>query len=30
LQQTSVNTVLGRYRYGVDRLRSLLNSEMEP
>ena len=29
LQQTSVNTVLGRYRYGLDRLRSLLNGEVE-
>jgi RNA polymerase sigma factor (sigma-70 family) len=28
LQQTSVNTVLGRYRYGLDRLRSLLNGEV--
>jgi len=27
LQQTSVSTVLGRYRYGLDRLRSLLNGE---
>ena len=30
LQQTSINTVLGRYRYGLDRLRSLLNGEVEP
>lgn len=30
LQQTSVNTVLGRYRYGLDRLRSMLNGEVEP
>ncbi len=30
LQQTSVNTVLGRYRYGLDRLRSLLNGEVKP
>jgi RNA polymerase sigma-70 factor (ECF subfamily) len=30
LQQTSVNTVLGRYRYGLDRLRSRLNGEVEP
>jgi len=30
VQQTSVNTVLGRYRYGLDRLRSLLNGEVEP
>ncbi len=29
LQQTSVNTVLGRYRYGLDRLRSRLNGEVE-
>ncbi|MGE5297058.1 MAG: RNA polymerase sigma factor [Solirubrobacterales bacterium] len=29
LQQTSVNTVLGRYRYGLDRLRSLLNGQVE-
>jgi len=27
LQQTSISTVLGRYRYGLDRLRSLLNGE---
>jgi len=30
LQQTSIGTVLGRYRYGLDRLRSLLNGEVEP
>jgi RNA polymerase sigma-70 factor (ECF subfamily) len=30
LQQTSVNTVLGRYRYGMDHLRSLLNGEVKP
>ncbi len=29
LQQTSVGTVLSRYRYGLERLRSLLNGEME-
>jgi len=29
LQNVSVNTVKSRYRYGLDRLRSLLNSEME-
>ena len=29
LQETSISTVLGRYRYGLDRLRSLLNSEVE-
>jgi RNA polymerase sigma factor (sigma-70 family) len=30
VQQTSVSTVLGRYRYGLDRLRSLLNGEVKP
>jgi len=30
LQQTSVNTVLSRYRYGLERLRSMLNGEVEP
>jgi len=30
LQQTSINTVLGRYRYALDRLRSTLNGEVEP
>ena len=29
LQQTSVNTVLGRYRYGLTRLRSMLNGEVD-
>ena len=29
LQNASVNTVKGRYRYGIARLRSLLNSEVE-
>ncbi len=29
VQQTSIGTVLGRYRYGLDRLRSLLNGEVE-
>jgi RNA polymerase sigma factor (sigma-70 family) len=29
LQQTSINTVLGRYRYALDRLRSRLNSKVE-
>jgi len=29
LQQTSINTVLARYRYGLDRLRSQLNGEVE-
>ncbi len=30
VQQTSIGTVLGRYRYGLDRLRSMLNGEVEP
>jgi RNA polymerase sigma factor (sigma-70 family) len=30
LQHTSVSTALGRYRYGLDRLRSLLNGEVKP
>jgi hypothetical protein len=29
VQQTSVSTALGRYRYGLDRLRTLLNGEVE-
>jgi RNA polymerase sigma factor (sigma-70 family) len=29
-QGISANTARGRYRYGIDRLRSLLNSELEP
>lgn len=29
VQQTSVNTVLGRYRYGLKRLRSMLNGEVD-
>jgi RNA polymerase sigma-70 factor (ECF subfamily) len=29
LQRTSVNTVKGRYRYAITKLRSLLNSELE-
>jgi RNA polymerase sigma factor (sigma-70 family) len=29
VQQTSIGTVLGRYRYGLDRLRSRLNGEVE-
>jgi len=28
LQQTSIGTALGRYRYGLDRLRSLVNGEV--
>jgi RNA polymerase sigma-70 factor (ECF subfamily) len=28
-QNVSVNTVLSRYRYGLDKLRSLLNGEVE-
>jgi RNA polymerase sigma factor (sigma-70 family) len=30
LQQTSTSTVLGRYRYGLDRLRAMLNGEVKP
>jgi RNA polymerase sigma-70 factor (ECF subfamily) len=30
VQRTSINTVLGRYRYGLDRLRSLMNGEVKP
>ncbi len=29
LQDISVNTIKGRYRYGLDKLRSILNGEME-
>jgi len=29
LQGLSVSTIHGRYRYGLDKLRSLLNSEVE-
>jgi len=29
-QSISANTARGRYRYGIDKLRSLLNSELEP
>jgi len=29
LQETSINTVQGRYRYGLDKLRSLLDSEIQ-
>ncbi len=29
LEQTSVNTVLSRYRYGLERLRSMLDGEVE-
>jgi len=29
-QGISANTARGRYRYGIDKLRSLLNSELEP
>jgi len=28
LQRTSISTVNGRYRYGIEKLRSLLNSEV--
>ena len=30
LQKTSIHTVQARYRYGLDKLRSLLNGEVEP
>lgn len=29
IQQTTISTVQGRYRYGIDKLRSLLNGELE-
>jgi len=29
LQRTSISTVNGRYRYGIEKLRSLLNSEVK-
>jgi len=29
VQQTSIGTILGRYRYGLDRLRSMLDGEVE-
>jgi RNA polymerase sigma factor (sigma-70 family) len=29
LQGTSINTIQGRYRYGLDKLRSILNGEVE-
>ena len=29
LQQVSINTVQGRYRYGLDKLRSVLNGEVD-
>jgi RNA polymerase sigma-70 factor (ECF subfamily) len=29
LQQASLNTVQGRYRYGLDKLRSTLNGEVD-
>ena len=29
LQETSINTVQGRYRYGINKLRTLLNSEVQ-
>ncbi len=29
LQQTTVSTVQGRYRYGIDKLRSLLNGDLQ-
>lgn len=30
LQETSINTVHSRYRYGIEKLRALMNSELEP
>jgi RNA polymerase sigma-70 factor, ECF subfamily len=30
IQNASINTVQGRYRYGITKLRSLLNGEIEP
>jgi RNA polymerase sigma factor (sigma-70 family) len=30
LQETSINTVQSRYRYGLEKLRALMNSELEP
>jgi RNA polymerase sigma-70 factor (ECF subfamily) len=29
LQSVSINTVQGRYRYGLDKLRSMLNDEVQ-
>jgi hypothetical protein len=29
-QGVSINTIQGRYRYGLDKLRSLLNGEVNP
>jgi RNA polymerase sigma-70 factor (ECF subfamily) len=29
VQQVSINTVQGRYRYGLDKLRSVLNGEVD-
>ena len=29
IQNVSINTVQGRYRYGITKLRSILNSELE-
>jgi RNA polymerase sigma factor (sigma-70 family) len=29
IQNASINTVQGRYRYGMEKLRALLNSEVE-
>ena len=29
IQNASINTVQGRYRYGLEKLRSLLNGEMK-
>jgi RNA polymerase sigma factor (sigma-70 family) len=30
MQETSINTVQSRYRYGIEKLRSMLDSEVEP
>ena len=30
IQNAPINTVQGRYRYGMEKLRALLNSEVEP
>jgi len=30
LQNASINTVQSRYRYGLEKLRALMNGELEP
>ena len=30
IQNASINTIQGRYRYGMEKLRALLNSEVDP